>query len=78
MILDVSPDGKHVETLVISTCREDRTMVEGREFDVLEHAQKYLWACLQDWDLPESFLIETDEGWLVLFIEGETHLGVVG
>ena len=53
-------------------------MVEGRLFDVQGHATEYLRRCLFEWELPWAFLVETDEGWLVLFVEGGSYPGVVG
>ena len=53
-------------------------MVEGRLCEVQGHAEEYLRRCWKDWTLRTAFMVEVDEGFLVLFIEGETHLGVVG
>ena len=53
-------------------------MVEGRLFEIQGHALEYLRRCLFEWDLHGAFLVECDGGWLVLFVEDETHLGAVG
>jgi len=53
-------------------------MVEGRLFEIQGHASEYLRRCLFEWDLDGAFLIEVDNGWLVLFVEDETHLDVAG
>ena len=53
-------------------------MVEGRLFEIQGHAQEYLGRCLFEWGLDGAFLVETERGWLVLFIEDETPPGVAG